>query len=126
VSELLDVEPARFFVHRHIRGKWACKCCERLVQEPVDPQIIDSGIPTAGLVAHTMVSHFVDPLSYYRLEQINARSGVHTPRPTLAAWSGQGGGGAAAAVRGAPRLRAGRQRTARRRDAGKPARPGRG
>jgi transposase len=91
VSERLDVEPARFFVHRHIRGKWACKCCERLVQEPVDPQIIDSGMPTAGLVAHTMVSHFVDHLPYYRLEQINARSGVHTPRSTLAAWSGQGG-----------------------------------
>ena len=91
VSERLDVEPARFFVHRHIRGKWACKCCERLVQEPVDPQIIDSGMPTAGLVAHTMVSHFVDHLPYYRLEQINARSGVHTPRSTLAGWSGQGG-----------------------------------
>ena len=91
VSERLDVEPARFFVHRHVRGKWTCKCCERLVQEPVDPQIIDSGMPTAGLVAHTMVSHFVDHLPYYRLEQINARSGVHTPRSTLAAWSGQGG-----------------------------------
>jgi transposase len=91
VSERLDVEPARFFVHRHIRGKWACKCCERLVQDPVDPQIIDSGMPTAGLVAHTMVSHFVDHLPYYRLEQINARSGVHTPRSTLASWSGRGG-----------------------------------
>jgi hypothetical protein len=61
------------------------------MQEPVDPQVIDSGMPTAGLVAHTMVSHFVDHLPYYRLEQINARSGVHTPRSTLAAWSGQGG-----------------------------------
>jgi len=91
VSERLDVVPAQFFVHRHIRGKWACKCCERLVQEPVDPQIIDSGMPTAALVAHTMVGHFVDHLPYYRLEQINARSGVHTPRSTLAAWSGRGG-----------------------------------
>ena len=70
---------------------WACKCCQRLVQEPVDPQIIDSGIPTAGLVAHTLVSRFVDHLPYYRQEAINARSGVHTPRSTLAAWSGRGG-----------------------------------
>jgi transposase len=91
VSERLDIVPAQFSVHRHIRGKWVCKCCQRLVQEPVDPQIIDSGIPTAGLVAHTMVSHFVDHLPYYRLETINARSGVHTPRSTLAAWSGRGG-----------------------------------
>jgi len=31
VSEKLDIVPARFFVHRHIRGKWACKCCQALV-----------------------------------------------------------------------------------------------
>ena len=96
VSERLDVVPAEFIVHRHIRGKWACKCCQskgegRLVQEPVDPQIIDKGVPTAGLVAHTLVAHFVDHLPYYRIEQINARSGVHTPRSTLASWSGAGG-----------------------------------
>jgi len=91
VSERLDIVPAEFFVHRHIRGKWACKCCQRLVQEPVDPQIIDKGVPTAGLIAHTLVAHFVDHLPYYRLEQINARSGVHTPRSTLASWSGSGG-----------------------------------
>ena len=91
VSERLDVVPAEFFVHRHIRGKWACKCCQRLVQQPVEPQIIDKGVPTAGLIAHTLVAHFVDHLPYYRLEQINARSGVHTPRSTLASWSGSGG-----------------------------------
>ncbi|MGH8263337.1 MAG: IS66 family transposase zinc-finger binding domain-containing protein, partial [Steroidobacteraceae bacterium] len=84
VSERLDVKPAEFFVHRHIRGKWACKCCQQLVQEPVEPQIIDKGMPTAGLLAHTLVSRFVDHLPYYRQEQINARSGVHTPRSTLA------------------------------------------
>ena len=91
VSERLDIVPAQFFVHRHIRGKWACRCCELLVQEPVAPQIIDSGMPAAGLVAHTLVSRFVDHLPYYRQESINARSGVHTPRSTLAAWSGRGG-----------------------------------
>ena len=66
ISERLDIIPAQFFVHRHIRGKWACKCCQILVQEPVEPQIIDSGIPTSGLVAHTLVSRFVDHLPYYR------------------------------------------------------------
>lgn len=93
VSERLDIVPAEFFVHRHVRGKWACKCCQVLVQEPVEPQIIDKGMPTAGLVAHTLVSRFVDHIPYYRQEQINARSGVHTPRSTLAAWSGAGGAG---------------------------------
>lgn len=77
VSERLDIIPAQFFVHRHIRGKWTCKCRgQTLVQEPVEPQVIDKGMPTAGLVAHTTVSRFVDHIPYYRQEQINARSGI--------------------------------------------------
>jgi transposase len=91
VSEKLDIIPAQFFVHRHIYGKWACRCCQQLVQEPAEPDVVDGGIPASGLVAHTLVSHFADHLPYYRLEDINARSGVHTPRSTLAAWSGAGG-----------------------------------
>ena len=61
------------------------------MQEAVEPQIIDGGMPAAGLLAHTLISRFVDHLPYYRQEAINARSGVHTPRSTLAAWSGRGG-----------------------------------
>ena len=30
VSERLDIVPAEFFVHRHIYGKWACRCCQVL------------------------------------------------------------------------------------------------
>lgn len=96
VSERLDIVPAEFFVHRHIRGKWVCRCCQRqgvdrLVQEPAEPQIIERGIPASGLVAYTLISRFADHVPYYRQEAINARSGVHTPRSTLAAWAGQAG-----------------------------------
>jgi transposase len=91
VSEKLDIVPAEFFVHRHVHGKWACKCCQVLVQEPVAAQIIDGGVPASGLVAHTLISRFVDHLPYYRQEAINARSGVHTPRSTLAQWCGRAG-----------------------------------
>ena len=96
VSERLDIVPAEFFVHRHIYGKWTCRCCqrqgiERLVQEPANPQIIDGGIAASGLVAHTLISRFVDHLPYYRQEIINARSGVHTPRSTLARTAGNAG-----------------------------------
>jgi transposase len=80
-------------VHRHVRGKWACKCCQALMQEPVEPHIIDKGMPAEGLLAHVLVNRFIDHLPYYRQEQINARSGVHTPRSTLAAWSGRAGAG---------------------------------
>jgi transposase len=91
VSEKLDIIPAQFFVHRHIYGKWACRCCQQLVQEPAEPDVVDGSIPASGLVAHTLISRFADHLPYYRQEQINARSGVHTPRSTLATWAGAGG-----------------------------------
>jgi transposase len=91
VSERLDIVPAEFFVHRHVRGKWACKCCQMLSQAPVDPQLIDKGMPAPGLVAHVLVSRFVDHIPYYRQETINARSGLHTPRTTLSSWSGAAG-----------------------------------
>jgi len=91
ISERLDVVPAQFFVQRQIRGKWACRCCQLMVQESAAPQVFDNALPTPALQAHTVISRFVDHLPYYRQEQINARSGVHTPRSTLAAWGGQTG-----------------------------------
>jgi len=91
VSERLDIVPAQFIVQRQIRGKWACKCCQLMVQEPAAAQVFDNALPTPGLQAHTVISRFVDHIPYYRQEQINARQGVHTPRSTLAAWSGRTG-----------------------------------
>ena len=126
VSEKLDIIPAKFFVHRHIYGKWACRCCQQLRQEPAEPDVIDGGIPASGLVAHTLISRFVDHLPYYRQEPINARSGVHTPRSTLAHLGRRRRRGAGAAVRGAPALRPGLPGAACRRDAGAAAGPGRG
>jgi transposase len=91
VTERLDIVPAEFFVHRHIYGKWACRCCQVLKQAPSQPELIEGGIAASGLVAHTLISRFVDHLPYYRQEGVNARSGVHTPRSTLASISGQAG-----------------------------------
>lgn len=91
ISERLDIIPAQFLVQRQIRGKWACRCCQLMVQESAAPQVFDNALPTPGLQAHTVVSRFCDHMPYYRQEQINARSGVHTPRSTLAAWGGQTG-----------------------------------
>ena len=48
ITEKLDIVPAEFFVHHHVRGKWACRCCQVLVQPPVEPQVIDKGMPAAG------------------------------------------------------------------------------
>jgi transposase len=88
VSERLDYTPGSFVVERHVRGKWVCRDCETLIQAPVPAQIVDKGIPTAGLLAHILVSKFADHTPLYRLEGIIERAEVSLPRSTLGAWVG--------------------------------------
>ena len=88
VSEKLDSTPGVFTVERHVRGKWACRACERLVQAPVPAQVIDKGMPTAGLLAQVRVAKYADHLPLYRQEGIFARAGVALSRSTPAQWVG--------------------------------------
>jgi transposase len=91
VAEKLDYEPGVFTVERHVRGKWACARCEKLVQAPVAPHIIDKGIPTTGLLAQVLVAKFLDHLPLYRQEHIFERAGLAIARSTLAQWVGECG-----------------------------------
>ena len=99
VSEKLDYTPGVFEVERHIRGKWVCRSCERLLQAPVPPHVIDKGIPTAGLLAQVLIAKYLDHAPLYRQEGIFARAGLALPRSTLAQWVGACGVKLAAARR---------------------------
>jgi len=91
ISEQLDVEPARFFVHRHIRPQYACRACETISAVPIPAAIIDGGMAAPGLLTWVMISKFQDHLPLYRLEQIAARQQVPLARSTLAEWVGRVG-----------------------------------
>jgi len=91
VAEKLDYQPGVFTVERHIRGKWVCGCCEKLVQAPVAPHVIDKGIPTTGLLAQVLVAKYLDHLPLYRQEAIYERAGHAIARSTLAQWVGECG-----------------------------------
>jgi transposase len=73
VSEKLDCVPAQFLVHRHIRGKYACSCCQTIQIEAMPAQIIDKGIAAPGLLAQVIVAKYDDHLPLYRQEEIYAR-----------------------------------------------------
>jgi transposase len=88
ISERLDYKPGSFEVERHVRGKWVCRGCEKLIQAPIPAQIIDKGIASAGLLAHVLVSKFADHTPLYRLAGILERSEVVVPPSTLGAWVG--------------------------------------
>jgi transposase len=91
VAEKLDYQPGVFTVERHVRGKWVCACCEKLVQAPVSAHVIDKGIPTTGLLAQVLVAKYLDHLPLYRQEAIFERAGLAIARSTLAQWVGECG-----------------------------------
>jgi transposase len=43
VAEILEYIPANFKVIRHVRPKFACTGCERVVQAPAPPRTIERG-----------------------------------------------------------------------------------
>jgi transposase len=91
ISEKLDYTPGVFTVERHVRGKWACAKCQTLIQAPVPAQVIDKGIPTAGLLAQVLVAKYADHLPLYRLAGIFGRAVFAIARSTLGAWVGMCG-----------------------------------
>ena len=91
VSEQLDCVPAQFFVHRHIRGKYTCACCQTVLAAAMPAQVIDKGIPAAGLLAQVIIAKFDDHLPLFRQEEIYRRSGAFIARSSMAGWVGQCG-----------------------------------
>lgn len=89
ISEQLDIEPARFFVLRHIRPQYACRQCETMTSAPVPPAVIDGGMAAPGLLAWVAISKYLDHLPLYRLEQIAARDQVILSRSTMSEWIGR-------------------------------------
>ena len=91
ISEQLDVEPARFFVIRHIRPQYACRQCETITAAPVAPAVIDGSLAAPGLLAWVAIGKYLDHLPLYRLEQIAARQQVNLSRSTMSEWIGRMG-----------------------------------
>lgn len=91
VSEQLDIEPARFFVIRHIRPQYACRQCETITAAPVAPAVIDGSLAAPGLLTWVATSKYLDYLPLYRLEQIAARQQVNLSRSTMSEWIGRMG-----------------------------------
>ena len=90
VTEVLEKIPARLKVIRHVRPRYACRTCEAVLQASAPDLPIERGRPGPGLLAHVLVSKYLDGLPLYRLSGILAREGVEIERQTLADWVGHG------------------------------------
>ncbi|TMI86726.1 MAG: IS66 family transposase, partial [Bacillati bacterium ANGP1] len=88
VSEMLEYVPGRYKVVRHVRPKFSCGACQKIVQASAPSRPIARGLAGPGFLAHVLVSKYADHLPLYRQSQIYAREGLDLDRSTLADWVG--------------------------------------
>lgn len=88
VAEQLEFVPEHFKVIRHVRPKLSCVTCQTVVQADAPSRPVAKSPVGAGLLAHVLVSKYVDHLPLYRQSEIYARQGVEIARSTMADWVG--------------------------------------
>jgi len=59
-AETLEYVPGRFRVIRHVRPKYSCARCEKIVQAAAPMRPIARGLAAPGLLAHVLVSKYCD------------------------------------------------------------------
>jgi transposase len=66
VSEVLDVEPARYFVQVTKREKRACKSCpeQGVAAAPLPARIIDKSLVSDGVIIDTVVNKYCDYVGF--------------------------------------------------------------
>jgi len=88
-SEVLDVDPAHYFVRVTKREKRACRQCAQrsVVAAPLPERIIAKSLVSNRVVMDTIVKKYCDHLPLYRQEMILKReAGVAISRATLDGW----------------------------------------
>jgi transposase len=89
VSEVLDVEPAKYFVEVTKREKRACKSCEEqgVASAPLPKRIIEKSLVSDRVIIDTIVSKYADHSPLYRQSTILLRdAGIDISRATMCGW----------------------------------------
>jgi hypothetical protein len=73
--------PERFTVLRHVRPKFSCGRCQKIIQAPAAKRPFPNAMAGAPVIANVLVSKFCDHTPLYRQNQIYARSGVSPRKP---------------------------------------------
>ena len=88
VTRRLEYVPAHFVEHEYHLEKYACGSCkEGVTTAPAPAQVLDRSAADASLLAHVVVSKYVDHCPLHRLHRIYARSGADIPVSTLSDWT---------------------------------------
>jgi transposase len=86
-SEVLDREPAKWFVRVSKREKRSCGKCSAIRMPPLSPRIVEKGLAGDRVIIETVVAKYCDHLPLYRQEAMLEReAGVELSRATLDGW----------------------------------------
>lgn len=89
VTEELEYEPAKYYIKRYIRYKYAPKNKEGVVIGALPDRVIEKGIAGAGLLASILVDKYQDHLPLYRQLQRFKRQDIPIASSTLEGWTRQ-------------------------------------
>jgi transposase len=90
VTEELELIPAKYFVNRYVRHKYACPCCQGSVsQAPLPPRPIDKGIAGPSFLADLIASKYSEHLPLYRMQERYRRAGLRISLSSLCNWVDQ-------------------------------------
>jgi transposase len=86
-SEVLDREPAKWFVRVSKREKRSCGKCSGIQMPPIAARIVEKGLASDRVIIETVVAKYCDHLPLYRQEAMLEReAGVEISRATLDGW----------------------------------------
>jgi transposase len=85
-TEVLDYKPGKLIVIKYVRSKYALPNEQGIVIGQLPSLPIPRGNAGAGLLAHLIISKFVDHLPFYRQVQMFKRQGVKLAESTVNDW----------------------------------------
>jgi transposase len=89
ITEELECEPAKFYIKRYIRYKYAAKDKSSVAIAELPERVIDKGIAGPSLLAMILTAKYIDHLPLYRQKQIFARENIQIPSSTIEGWTRQ-------------------------------------
>ncbi|GGZ41858.1 transposase [Echinicola pacifica] len=86
VTEVLEIEPAFFYVKRYVRPKYARPNGEGILIGMLPDRVIDKGIPSESVIAQLTVDKYVYGMPLHRQIDKYRKMGVRIPASSASDW----------------------------------------
>jgi transposase len=89
IARRIEYVPGHFVQHEYRLSKYACADCrDGVLTAPGPPRVLERSIADASVLAHVVVSKYVDHTPLHRLHESYSRTGASIPVSTLSDWTG--------------------------------------